>query len=553
MTRHVDLGELIRGALTVHPVAITMPKNVRGTKVFPLSPPDFEEAVKLMIAYFCRHPRRILDAIQRSGCRGIEETVVNLFSQTLGISNKGKECPDLRVWHGTVGEVLATAYVMGFTKYKVPVFKLRLAPNRRFAMHGDDLLGFQFTSKGEPLSLLVGEAKNWEDAHGAVKKANATLLKVKETSPTLLDFVVEVLNSEDRVAEARMVERFLDSYDYRYKTEYLAFLVADRKKWKDRSYLNLDSNPATPLEIATILVGDRDAFHKSLILTEKKESKARPTTATTINDLEDAQKLLRNLDFKSHHSKLASAALATDLQIEGREKIQYGLEPKRLAQMESAARLLSLIGIRLPLSEHDQKETLLLYAARIFERLAIWELEHEELEDAADAMIDAAIIYGVAGYDANARVLMDGMYKIQAANMAKLTPSYQFTVLFLSGRLPELEDKVAELVLETKQFATDKSQTEDEWADSVGQSLAQVADLLVARSLGLLLHDLRVGRNELVNSAVDSLQHSASVYSMVGEYKSSHLSTILTAYSARLLQDSPHVLLPAYINGATNG
>ena len=505
------------------------------------------------MACFCCHPRRVLEEIQRTEEKGVEEIVRNLFAETLATISKGQgvQAKTIKVWRGTVGEVLATGYVIGFTKYNVPIFKLRFAPNRRISMPGDDVLGFQFTSTGEPLSLLVVEAKNWQgDIGGAIKEANATLLRVKDSSPTLLNFVIEELDAQGRYDEAKMVQRFFDKYNYEYKTEYLAFVVADVRKWKDELYLTVSPRPAIPLEIAAFVMTGWEDFQKSLTLTDQEEPWSPTMPSVRIDDLADVQKLLDNSAFKNQHSKLASAALATSLQIEGREQIQYELDARRL---EMAARFVSATAIRLLPDNPESSVNLLYYAARILERLAIWELERADRSNATSAIVDGAMAYSIAGYDANARVLMETIGEIQNDGTDVLVPAERFSALILSGRLSELEDEVAKMLLGSSQFDLAGTTTEQEWVELIGQALTHVADLLVAKSFALLLHYLRVGRSDLVDAAIDCLHRAIRTYSLVGEYKSSHLSTILTVYFSRLVENSPQALLPKYVSGGGDG
>ena len=98
-----------------------------------------------------------------------------------------------------------------------------------------------------------------------------------------------------------------------------------------------------------------------------------------------------------------------------------------------------------------------------------------------------------------------------------------------------------------------RTTTEQERGELIGHTLAPVADLLVAKSFALLLHYLRVGRSDLVDTAIDCLHRATRTYSLVGEYKSSHLSTILTVYFSRLVENSPQALLPKYVSGGGNG
>ena len=551
MSKRLTYIDLIKNNLGKQNCSIKLPSGITGTIISPADSTGFLDVARLLIACFCRHPRRVLEEIQRTEERGVEEVVRNLFAETLAASGcKDVSAKTVKVWRGAVGEVLATAYVIGFTEYKVPILKLRFAPNRRISMPGDDVLGFQFTSAGEPLALLVVEAKNWQDnIGGAVKEANATLLRVKDGSPTLLNFVVEQLDAQGRHDEAKIVQRFFDKYNYEYKTEYLAFVVADIKKWKDELYLTVSPRPATPLEITAFLMGGWEDFQKSLTLTEQEEPWRPTIPSLNVDDVADVQRLLDNSTFQNQHSRLASAALATSLQVEGREQIKYDLDARRL---EMAARFVSSTAIRLLTGNPERSANLLYYAARIFERLAVWELERGDRANATSAIVDGAIAYSIAGYDANARVLMETISSIQDS-IGFLAPVEKFSALILSGRLSELEDEVAKLLLGSSQFDLTGTMTEQEWAELIGQALAHVADLLVAKSFALLLHYLRVGRSGLVDAAIDCLNRATRTYSLVGEYKSSHLSTILTVYFSRLAENSPQALLPQYINGGSSG
>jgi len=553
VAKRLTYVNLIKDSLGKQRCTIKLPSGVTGTRISPADPTGFLDVARLLMACFCRHPRRVLEEIQRMEEKGVEEIVRNLFAETLATISKGQgvQAKTIKVWRGTVGEVLATAYIIGFTEYNVPIFKLRFAPNRRVSMPGDDVLGFQFTSVGKPIALLVVEAKNWQDnIGGAVKEANTTLLRVKDGSPTLLNFVIEELDAQERHDEAKIVQRFFDKYNYEYKTEYLAFVVADVRKWKDEHYLTVSPRPATPLEIAAFLMEGWEDFQKSLTLTEREEQWRSTMPSLKIDDLADVQRLLDNSTFKNQHSRLASAALATSLQIEGRDQIQYDLDARRL---EMAARFVSTTGIRLLTDNPERSANLLYYAARIFERLAVWELERGDRANATSAIVDGAIAYSIAGYDANARVLMETIGEIQIDSTDFLVPAERFSALMLSGRLSELEDEVAKMLLGSSQFDPAGTRTEQELVELIGQALAHVADLLVAKSFALLLHYLRVGRGDLVDTAINCLHRATRTYLLVGDYKSSHLSTILTVYFGRLAENSPQTLLPKYVSGGSNG
>ena len=540
----MNYPQQIRDSINKESATITLPTNVVGIKISPSDPKAFEQVLRFLVACFCRHPRRILEEILQSGVAGIDETVKQLFSETLGTCANGESLPiKVKVWRGTIGEVLATAYVIGFTKYAVPVFKLRFAPNRRLAMHGEDLLGFQFTKSGEPSSLLVGEAKNWQSVASSVSEANKTLLIVKSGSLTLINFVIEELDAQGRHREAKMVQRFLDTYDFDYKKQYLAFVVSDEVSWKDEYYLKVNPTPATPLEIVAFTMPDCDKFQNSLVYNER-ESQISSSANTNIDTSKDLQRLLDNTTFKNHHSRLASAALASSLEIEGREQIQYDLDARRI---EMAAHFIIEATIRLSLEANELRKDLLYYAARMLDRLATWELERGDKELAIRAIVNAAIYFSIAGYDANAKVLMETAKSIQVDDLASLSSIEKCSALFLSGKLAELEDEIAVAMFESLNYDTDEPKTEQKWFDLVGEAIANTADLLVCRAFALLLHYFREGNRELISRASEILRQATKSYSLIGEYESSHLSRILVLYLSNVVENAPFSILAKYI------
>lgn len=547
MSTTIDYIKLIRHAFGKETATIKLPKDVVGTRIYPADASSFMDSTRFLVACFCRHPRRVLEEIMQSGDKGVVQIVEQLFEETMGISSSEKSPPTpVKVWRGTIGEVLATAYVIGFTKYAVPVFKLRLAPNRRLAMHGEDLLGFQFTPSGEPTSLLVSEAKNWKSVATSVAEANNTLLKVKDSCPTLLNFVIEALDMQDRHNEAKIVQRFLNRYDYNYRNEYLAFVVSDDACWKDDYYLKVNPKPAIPLEIVVVTIPNCEDFQNSVVYAEHDEEITSRINAG-IDTSSDLQKLLENTTFKNHHSRLASAALAANLDIEGREKIQYDLNAR---QIEMAAHFISGAATRLSFETGTPRKELLFYAARILERLATWELERGDKSIAVRAIVNAAVYYSIAGYDANAKVLMETVKTIKVDTLSLLSPIEKCSALFLSGKLSDLEDEIAMIMFDPPDFDMDKSKTEQEWLDMIGKAMAYAADTLAYKSFALLLHYFREGNRELIDLASDNLNRAVSTYSLIGEYESAHLSRILTLYFSNIVENAPFSLLGKYIQSS---
>ncbi len=145
----------------------------------------FLRHLNFIIPYFCQHPHSILEEIEKLKEDGLDSIINKLHKITES---------NIPVWHGTIGEAIATSYILSSTDYEIPVFKLRFTTNRKMAMHGDDLLGMRFNIDGTPQELLVVEVKNYSsNLKEAVAKASEGLLKVQKSSTTLLDFIINVL------------------------------------------------------------------------------------------------------------------------------------------------------------------------------------------------------------------------------------------------------------------------------------------------------------------------------------------------------------------------
>lgn len=539
-----NIKSQIKENLEKQGISINLPKGVVATKVFPSNLINFPNFIKFLITYFCRHPRRILERVRESEEEGINIAITNLLEDTS--LAKGLTAPQksIKVWKGTIGEVMATAYVLGFTDYAVPIFKLRFAPNRRLAMHGDDLLGFQFTETGEPASLLVGEAKNWKDSKEALKAANATLFKIKNSSPTLLNFIIEELDAQARHQEAKMVQRFLDEYTYSYKTEYLAFVIADNDKWRDKFFLNVSSNIAIPLEVTVLLIPNK--IQESLGLTEEEKGVDLRLPIVNIDEVKDANKLVDNSDFKSQYSRLASAALASELQVEGRETIRYRLNP---AKLEKAARFLTYTGIRPSTDRQEEKRDMLYKAAKIFERLSIWDLERGDKSRAISSIMSSAITYSIAGYSANAKVLVEkAINRTQDIEIPFPLSVLKIANLFLLSKLSELEDELANILFDYPKYNLKKGRTEEDWFKTFGGALAYIGDRLVALAFASFLHYMRTGEDKLVKDTLNFLNRATNAYSFIGEHQSYHLAIILRKYFDKIADDSPQNILPTFLN-----
>jgi len=280
-------------------VSISFPtpieEQIKKQKITPNDVETFLRHLKIVIPYFCQHPHSILEEIEELKENGLESIVKYLHKATAN---------NTRVWNGTIGEAIATSYILGSTDYIIPVFKLRFAPNRKMAMHGDDLLGMSFKTDGTPEKLLVVEVKNYgSNPKQAIIKASDGLLKVQQGSITLLDFIINLLKTSGKYDQARMVKQFLNTYNNRYKTEYLAFIVTEQSKWKDTHFDAVVDAIQPPLTVNTFLIPNWIEHQQKIALTEENRTPTRISLPNVkINELEDVQKLLTNSIFKNEHN-----------------------------------------------------------------------------------------------------------------------------------------------------------------------------------------------------------------------------------------------------------
>ena len=164
------------------------------------------------------------------------------------------------------------------------------------------------------------------------------------------------------------------------------------------------------------------------------------------------------------------------------------------------------------------------------------------------AIIHSAITYSIAGYSANTKVLVEKVINRQGIEIPFLILVLEIANLFLSSRLSELEDELANILFDCPQYNLEESRTEEDWFKTVGENLAYIGDQLVALAFANFLHYMRTGKGELVKAALNYLVRAAKAYSFVGEHQSYHLAIILRAYFDKIAEDSPQQLLPTVLN-----
>jgi replicative superfamily II helicase len=513
-------------------------KNFERQRIYPKNVETFLNHLKIVIPYFCQHPHTVIEYIENLGENGLESIVEYLHQATKNNN---------RVWNGTIGEAIATAYILSSTDYEIPVFKLRFAPNRKMAIHGDDLLGMKFNVDGTPQGLLVVEVKNYgTNPKQAVEKASDGLLKVQQGSITLLDFIINILKTEHRFNEARQVKRFSEPYNYSYHTEYLAFVVTQESQWKDEHFDAVVDGIKPPLTINAFLIPNWIEYQKQLILPEENKIPTKITLPEMeINDLEDVRRLLDNDTFKNEHNQLASEALSIDLKNQQRKSTPYKYNPIKL---EKSANFMASTGYNLLDDSSEEAERVLKEAAVIYERLAIVRLEDGQKFPAVDNVITSALLYSLAGYNANAKVLVSKIlcYQDIQDSLSSDIPRILLAYL-LNGEIIKIQDRLAQFLYQFPQNKLEEVEEfpkeEEEWMYWVSEKISSIGDYLTAKVFAYFIHYLRTG-NKLYKSEIIKLTIAAGKqYATIGNYRSYVLLSSIRRYLENLIENSTQNLV----------
>jgi hypothetical protein len=109
-----------------------------------------------------------------------------------------------RTQSGDLGELLATEYVNSQTEFTVPIKKLQWKSDRQMPMHGNDVLGLNYTSN--PRKILKCECKSRNQfGDSAVTEASNGLDGFDgRPNPSTLAFITKRLFEENRDDEGKM-------------------------------------------------------------------------------------------------------------------------------------------------------------------------------------------------------------------------------------------------------------------------------------------------------------------------------------------------------------
>lgn len=480
-------------------------------KTVPKDVTVFLKHLSILIPYFCRHPRSIIDEINSLKEAGLQATIQDLHRLT---QNNAK------VWRGTIGEVIATTYILACTDYKIPIFKLRFAPNRKQAMHGDDVLGFKFNNDGTPNALLVVEAKNYKTPNQAVENASQGLLHTQNTSPTLLDFIINALQEKNRYEEARLIKRFIIPYIHSYQTQYHAFIVSEDNRWKDSYFDKVGEDFATPLTVNAFLISSWETEQANLTVQDNQQPTKLSLPLVEVDELQEARSLITHPVFQKEQNQLASEALAIDLNIEQRANYKYDQH-----KLEQAAHYLSISGLNLLQEEPDEAEILLKEAAIIHERLATLRLENHAIQKAYENILEGALLYSIAGYNANAKVLVEKVtHQTDITEVLLSNPPRLFLTHLFTGQISNLQDSLATFFQQFKSRVLNDEQcqglTDDEQIDLIAEKVSDIGDWLTAKTFATFTQYLRTGNEEYLNRICQLAHSAAQQYATNSDYSS---------------------------------
>lgn len=504
---------------------------------------DVTNQMKLLITYMCRNPLRIIDKIEQNGLQGFFEAFRIVMKKRMGFDLEPEMAiaENEMVWRGTIGEVLATGYIIEFADFIVPVLKLRTAHNEAGPLSGDDILGFKFTNEAEPKALLVCEAKfKSSGMKQKIKEALKQLANFQKYGSSLMNFIIEDLYKTN-IRLAHGIERFYDEYNYRSVTSYMIFGVTDKSKF-DESHLNeVDYKDISPLDIVILGIPQLQNFLSKLKMNTTPEAYALPEFKGVIDPVEDAEKLLSNEDFKNDTKKLASAVLSINLNIPGKDLAAYKIDASKIM---NAAHLLSTVAIYAKPSK-AKREDLLERAAKLYEHLFIWYDANSDTDNAINAGLLSSVAYSVAGYGANSRVLAEKINKLKSdysfANTGNL---YALGLSTLIGHISLLEEEIARILF----FAKDRTQIdqnfdEELYAQKLCEAFRILAERIMARIFMFFSDFLRRGTKHLEKIEI-WVQQALIAYGSIGDYTAYHFAILLLEHIRTVFKSSPWNIIP---------
>ncbi len=125
-------------------------------------------------------------------------------------------------------EILASEFAQYYLGYDIPVFRFYYNPNPEQSMKGDDLLGFDFSSKTK---VIIGEAKYRKDfKKETVNEMYTTISRGFRPHPISVEFVSSVLETEgdkQKAQKIRQIRKKLRSNSPPVQRNYLLVLATE--------------------------------------------------------------------------------------------------------------------------------------------------------------------------------------------------------------------------------------------------------------------------------------------------------------------------------------
>ncbi|MDP2887102.1 MAG: SAVED domain-containing protein [Ignavibacteria bacterium] len=524
------------------PSAVKPPKGVSFT-IHNVSNVDVAPELQLLVVYMCRHPRWILEKLASHGLQGFDQ----LFEQVL----KGRLAPDVKlkhleenVWRGTIGEVLATSFIIEFTDFIVPVLKLRSAHNEKNALLGDDVLGFKFNKNSEPEALLVCEAKfRSSGIDPAIKEALGALHHFEMSGSSLMPFIINELFAsfdENNQRLALGIQRFYDGYNYTSVTTYMIFAVTEKTAGSNTALEIINENLITPLDLNLLLIPNLKALLGKL-RTGKKSPDYQPSPfGSKIDAIKDIEKLLSHADFRKDSQKLASAVLTVNLKIEGRKLSSYNLDPARI---QNAAHFLVNVALQVKVDE-SKREELLTRAAKLYEQLLTWYTATGDTSKAVRNGVLGALTYHIAGFNANCRVLTAKISQLSGEhNVTHFGNLWLLGLGVMKGYTSQIEEEVAKILFASEDDISHSQATdENAYGALVCDTFRNEGDKLVALAFARFTDFIRNG-SVLGHVIESSIAQALVCYRSAGEHESYQFARMLLELARSVVNDSPWTLL----------
>lgn len=171
---------------------------------------------------------------------------------------------DKRIRSGTIGEIIATDYVIETGPFIVPLKRLRYTDDRDMPMRGDDIIALDLTVI--PIRVLKAEVKS------RVTLSPSVMTEIREAldrhegrpKPASLAFISMALRREGKDQLARTIEELQEKDINTDQMVHLAFTVSENNPDNCmRDYANVDSS-IPDRRCVGVLLPDHGAFIETI-------------------------------------------------------------------------------------------------------------------------------------------------------------------------------------------------------------------------------------------------------------------------------------------------